>query len=152
MGHGEAEHGWWEFLKLPPMFLSFSSFASLGPLGQATGVAKIDRSPPFPEQEKRSESFLAQGHSASLSFFSMCALQGKTHAHIDDIEGHRDISLDGTPCPIFAGLCGGKEGSVQPDGGMTVTIAQREKESPVTYRKERMWTHVSVLFTHSPIH
>lgn len=59
MGHGEAEHGWWEFLKLPPMFLSFSSFASLGPLGQATGVAKIDRSPPFPEQEKRSESFLA---------------------------------------------------------------------------------------------
>lgn len=59
MGDREAEHGWWEFLKVPLMFLSFSSFTSLDPVGQATGVAEKDRSPSFPEQEKRSESFLA---------------------------------------------------------------------------------------------
>lgn len=30
------EHDWWEFLNIPLMFLSFSSFACLGPLYQIT--------------------------------------------------------------------------------------------------------------------
>lgn len=52
------EHGWWEFLKVLPMHLSFSLFASLGLLDKATAFTEINTIPAFLKQEKRSKSFL----------------------------------------------------------------------------------------------